>query len=293
LGIGFIKSTKSTSSPTDDNHLDIIDHMFYYITSTNQSSAEVNIMSIGQSLGIQGVILGSFILAAFGWIVSANAAPLPSLSTPSTIPGEINPVVELDTSDGSLPPMVERLTGQADQIIPEGEVNDASAGDLFEASIAFTPEFSDDTEGVDNSSSHECRVSSSFPQGILQWCELITRYADQHSLDPNLIAAVMLQESGGQHLAYSHSGAVGLMQVMPRDGIAQKFMCKNGPCFTNRPTISELEDPDFNIAYGTRMLAGLNSRFGNIRDALKSYGPMDVGYSYADKVLAIFERNSN
>jgi hypothetical protein len=102
------------------------------------------------------------------------------------------------------------------------------------------------------------------------------------ALDPNLIAAVMLQESGGQHLAYSHSGAVGLMQVMPRDGIAQKFMCKNGPCFTNRPTISELEDPDFNVAYGTGMLAGLNNRFGNIRDALKSYGPMDVGYSYAD-----------
>jgi hypothetical protein len=276
----------------DENHLDIIAHLFYYITSNNQSSAEVNIMSIGQSLGIQGVILGSFILAAFGWIVSANAAPLPSLSTQSTIPGEVNADVELEISDGSLPPMVERLTGQSDQIIPESETSGDSTGDLFEASIAFTPEFSNDTDGVDTSSgSYECRVSSSFPQGILQWCELITRYADQHSLDPNLIAAVMLQESGGQHLAYSHSGAVGLMQVMPRDGIAQKFMCKNGPCFTNRPTISELEDPDFNIAYGTRMLAGLNSRFGNIRDALKSYGPMDVGYSYADKVLAIFERN--
>jgi hypothetical protein len=268
--------------------------LFYYITSINQSSAEVNVMSIGQSLGIQGVILGSFILAAFGWIVSANAAPLPPLSTQSEIPGEVNPEAELETSNGSLPPMVERLTGQADQIIPESEVIDDSAGDLFEASIAFTPEISNDAQGVDNSSGGiECRVSSSFPQGILQWCELITRYADQHSLDPNLIAAVMLQESGGQHLAYSHSGAVGLMQVMPRDGIAQKFMCKNGPCFTNRPTISELEDPDFNIAYGTRMLAGLNDRFGNIRDALKSYGPMDVGYSYADKVLAIFERNRN
>jgi hypothetical protein len=251
-------------------------------------------MSFGQSLGIQGVILGSFILAAFGWIVSANAAPLPSLSIQSKIPGEGNPEVELATSEGFLPPMVERLNGQADQIIPESAENSDSTGDLFEASIAFTPEFSNEIEGVENSSgSVECRVSSSFPQGILQWCELITRYADQHALDPNLIAAVMLQESGGQHLAYSHSGAVGLMQVMPRDGIAQKFMCKNGPCFTNRPTISELEDPDFNVAYGTGMLAGLNNRFGNIRDALKSYGPMDVGYSYADKVLAIFERNQN
>jgi hypothetical protein len=255
---------------------------------------EVNLMSIGQSLGIQGVILGSFILAAFGWIVSANAAPLPPLSVNSSTLEEVNPEAEIEISANHLPPMVERLTGQSDQIIPESEVNGDSPEDLFEASIAFTPEFSNDMEAGDNSSgSNECRVSSSFPQGILQWCELITRYADQHALDPNLIAAVMLQESGGQHLAYSHSGAVGLMQVMPRDGIAQKFMCKNGPCFTNRPTISELEDPDFNVAYGTRMLAGLNNRFGNIRDALKSYGPMDVGYSYADKVLAIFERNQN
>jgi hypothetical protein len=59
-------------------------------------------MSFGQSLGIQGVILGSFILAAFGWIVSANAAPLPSLSIQSKIPGEGNPEVELATSDGFL-----------------------------------------------------------------------------------------------------------------------------------------------------------------------------------------------
>jgi soluble lytic murein transglycosylase-like protein len=107
-------------------------------------------------------------------------------------------------------------------------------------------------------------------------------------MDPNLIAAVMLQESGGQHLAYSKSGAVGLMQVMPRDGIAASFICKNGPCFASRPTIEELQDPDYNVNYGTRMLASLNTRYGNIRDALKSYGPKDVGYYYADKVLSIY-----
>jgi len=44
-----------------------------------------------------------------------------------------------------------------------------------------------------------------------------------------LIAAVILQESGGDPSAYSSSGAVGLMQVMPRDGIAAEFMCVNGP----------------------------------------------------------------
>jgi hypothetical protein len=37
------------------------------------------------------------------------------------------------------------------------------------------------------------------------------------------------------------------------------------------------------------MLAGLNQKYGSIRDALKAYGPMDTGYAYADKVLSIFQ----
>lgn len=134
----------------------------------------------------------------------------------------------------------------------------------------------------------ECLVSYRYPDKIKQWCLLISQYSKQYDLDPDLIAALIWQESGGNPGAYSHSGAVGLMQVMPRDGIASSFMCKNGPCFTNRPTISELEDPEFNINYGTRMLANLRSHYGNLRDGLKYYGPMDVGYSYADKVLSIY-----
>ena len=135
-----------------------------------------------------------------------------------------------------------------------------------------------------------CHVSAKFPPQILQWCQAITQYATNAGLSPNLIAAVMLQESGGNPSAYSVSGAVGLMQVMSRDGIAASFTCANGPCFASRPSIQELQDPDFNISYGTRMLAGLYNRYQNMRDALKAYGPMNVGYYYADKVLTIYER---
>jgi hypothetical protein len=134
-----------------------------------------------------------------------------------------------------------------------------------------------------------CHVSNKFSKNIQQWCQEISFYSTQFGLPPDLTAAVMLQESGGNPKAYSHSGAVGLMQIMPRDGIAATFMCINGPCFSNRPTIKELEDPEFNIEFGTRMLAGLISKYGNVRDALKFYGPMDVGYSYADKVLEIYD----
>ena len=114
-----------------------------------------------------------------------------------------------------------------------------------------------------------CKVSAKFPDSILQWCELITQYADKRGLEPDLVAALIWQESGGKSQAYSSSGAVGLMQVMPSDGLAASFMCVNGPCFSNRPTISELEEPEFNIAYGSKMLAGLQARTGDLREALE------------------------
>jgi soluble lytic murein transglycosylase-like protein len=136
-----------------------------------------------------------------------------------------------------------------------------------------------------------CAISSRYPQSIQRWCSLVMTYAEQSGLPANLIAAVMLQESGGDPTAYSASGAVGLLQVMPRDGLAANFSCATGPCFASRPTITELLDPKYNLAYGTRLLASLVARNGgDQRSALRSYGPMDVGFNYADKVLAIYNR---
>jgi soluble lytic murein transglycosylase-like protein len=134
-----------------------------------------------------------------------------------------------------------------------------------------------------------CSLPSSYPPAIQQWCQAIEISAQKAGLPANLIAAVVLQESGGDPLAYSHSGAVGLMQVMPRDGLAADFMCINGPCFASRPTIAELQDPEFNLAYGSRMLANLYAKHGTYREALFRYGPMDMGYRYADLVLNIWE----
>ena len=141
-----------------------------------------------------------------------------------------------------------------------------------------------------DSSDLPCRVSSQYPHDVLQWCGWITYFAEAHDLSPDLVAGLVWYESGGKPGAISRSGAVGLMQVMPRDGPAAKFMCVNGPCFASRPTRQELEDPEFNLEFGTRMLSGLVSRHQSLRDGLKSYGPAGVGYTYADKVLAIYER---
>lgn len=156
------------------------------------------------------------------------------------------------------------------------------------AYAAIPPSATEEPVEQINEADH-CQVSSSYPEGIQQWCEVITAQALQVELPPDLIAAVILQESGGDDSAFSKSGAVGLMQVMPRDGIAASFECINGPCFASRPTIEELLNPEYNIQYGSQMLAGLITRLGDLREALKSYGPMDVDYHYADTVLAIYE----
>jgi soluble lytic murein transglycosylase-like protein len=145
-------------------------------------------------------------------------------------------------------------------------------------------------ENPSKSGGEHCEINSDFPKKVRRWCDLIDVYAHQHQLPPDLLAALIWQESGGNPKAYSRSGAVGLMQVMPRDGIAAKFECVNGPCFAERPTIAQLKDPEFNIAYGARMLANLAKRHGTLRDALKAYGPMDVGYYYSDKVLGIYKK---
>lgn len=138
-----------------------------------------------------------------------------------------------------------------------------------------------------------CSLSFKFPEAVRNWCDLIEKYGRQHEIDPNLIASVVWLESGGNPKAYSRSGAVGLMQVMPRDGLAANFKCGEKSCFAARPSMAELYIADFNVSYGTRMLAGLFNKYGNWRDALKAYGPMDMGYDYADRVLGIYQRSKS
>jgi hypothetical protein len=166
-----------------------------------------------------------------------------------------------------------------------GEPDTAASQELSEQAD-MSEQQSDRTNG---GSDTKCQISNKYPAEILQWCELITKQAKRHNLDPDLLAALIWQESGGNPTAYSRSGAVGLMQVMPRDGLAASFTCVAGPCFANRPSIQELQDPQFNVKYGAGMLAGLVKKHGDTREALKSYGPMDVGYYYADIVLGIFK----
>ena len=145
--------------------------------------------------------------------------------------------------------------------------------------------------GVVSAGQEGCAWSARYPQSVARWCALIQGAARESGLSGSLIAALMLEESGGDPLAVSKDGAVGLLQVMPRDGVASNFNCPGGPCFAHRPTTAELQDPVTNVRYGARYLSSLVQRQGSTREALKSYGPTGVGYAYADAVLAIQSRS--
>ena len=200
-----------------------------------------------------GAIVGSLFLASFGYSVMAR---IPKVPSPNIEPQSQELVQDASTTN---------------QAQPDAQSNTIGKGE----------------------NSPDCAINPNYPEDVRQWCPQIMRHASKNNLDPNLIAAVIWQESGGNPTAYSKSGAVGLMQVMPRDGIASTFQCINGPCFSNRPTIIELEKPNFNIKFGTGMIAGLLQRHGSLREALKFYGPMNVDYYYADIVLNIYQANSS
>lgn len=206
--------------------------------------------------------------AAQGLPTSAAFAGLPEPSSAANQPG----------SEVSQPAADEQAAVGQPEVSPKQDASAEPAAllDQVVEEIAYSEE--------------DCSLGGGFPDSVRQWCELIDRYATEHGLDPNLVAAVMVQESGGNAQAYSKDGAVGLLQVMPSDGKAAYFQCINGPCFADRPTSNELFDPEFNVSYGSRMLAGLIQKKGSVREALRAYGPMNIGYHYADLVLGILTR---
>jgi soluble lytic murein transglycosylase-like protein len=92
------------------------------------------------------------------------------------------------------------------------------------------------------------------PEGI---SAIIEQAAAAHGVDPRLVRAVVEVESAFQPGARSASGAMGLMQLMPRTarqyGVGDPF------------------DPQANVDAGTRHLRTLLDRFDNLALALAAY----------------------
>jgi hypothetical protein len=121
----------------------------------------------------------------------------------------------------------------------------------------------------------------SFPR-VQKYQSMIDSIAKENEIPPELVAAVIQAESGGDPNAKSDAGAVGLMQLMPVHGVKDR------------------RDPEQNIAAGTKYLKELIDEFGSIEDALWAYnaGPTalkegrkpEETKNYIPKVMDIYNR---
>jgi soluble lytic murein transglycosylase-like protein len=104
----------------------------------------------------------------------------------------------------------------------------------------------------------QAEISSPWiPATVKRWQGPIDAMAKKYDIDPNLIAIIMIMESGGY--AQANSGeAVGLMQITPLTAkeIASKYLKK--------PVTSyNLMDPDTSIEFGAAYLSYLRGLFGS------------------------------
>jgi soluble lytic murein transglycosylase-like protein len=126
----------------------------------------------------------------------------------------------------------------------------------------------------------------------------IIREARAHDLQPSLVIAVIEVESAGYHLAVSHVGAMGLMQLLPSTGkeLADQLNIE----WKGDDT---LFDPIINVRLGTAYLRQLTDRYGSVNTALAAYnwgpGRIDrrlrrgatVPSRYIDQVMRAVDRN--
>jgi peptidoglycan lytic transglycosylase len=100
----------------------------------------------------------------------------------------------------------------------------------------------------------------------LRYEQIVIGHAENYHLDPQLVAAVIYQESKFDADAVSSSGAVGLMQLLPET--AQGIADRTGGHGWHE---SDLVDPELNIRYGSWYLRHLLDKYGNEELALAAY----------------------
>lgn len=99
------------------------------------------------------------------------------------------------------------------------------------------------------------------------YSDIVITEAKQNGLDPNLVYAVIRQESNFDPDAKSGAGAIGLMQLTPD---TFDWLQKKDEIQTLR-TKNALYEPNVNIRYGCRFLSLLLKKYGVRRTALCAY----------------------
>jgi soluble lytic murein transglycosylase len=109
----------------------------------------------------------------------------------------------------------------------------------------------------------------------LRYEQIVIGHAEHYHLDPQLIAAVIYQESKFDADAVSSSGAVGLMQLLPET--AQGIADRTGGHGWHE---SDLVDPELNVRYGAWYLRHLLDKYDDEELALAAY---NAGQSNVDR----------
>lgn len=115
----------------------------------------------------------------------------------------------------------------------------------------------------------------------LAYRDLIERHGNSYGVPPDLMQALMREESSLDPEVVSWAGAIGLTQLMPSTASAVAKGLKLG-----RVTPGQLRDPDLNVRLGTAYLGQLLKRWkGNPALAAASYnaGPGAVARWLADR----------
>jgi soluble lytic murein transglycosylase len=100
----------------------------------------------------------------------------------------------------------------------------------------------------------------------LRYDAIIRGHARNYGLRPELLAAVVYQESKFRVDARSSSGAIGLMQLLP--DTAKGIAVHTGG---SRFRVQDLYDPEINVRYGAWYLRHLLDKYGDERTALAAY----------------------
>ena len=100
----------------------------------------------------------------------------------------------------------------------------------------------------------------------LHYDAIVRGHARNYRLDPALLAGVIYAESKFDANARSSSGAIGLMQLLP--DTAKGIALHTGG---SRFRVSDLDDPEINVRYGSWYLRHLLDKYGDERTALAAY----------------------
>jgi hypothetical protein len=147
-------------------------------------------------------------------------------------------------------------------------------------SLGIVPSVADDRGNATDG-----QISPFWGSAITQWNRWIVFWANERELDPDLVAAVIRQESIGRANAEGPYGAVGLMMVMPAEVSGLSW----------RPSAEELKQPNINLRWGTGMLRQIvRDSNGDLIRSLAAYNGgweqvhLPVTERYAHSILTFY-----